>query len=116
MKRNPEDVRTDPLASGVIDLLVLRVIADGESYGYAIAQTLAVHGLTDVSEATVYTSVKRMEKHGLLTSQRAIADNGRARRYYSLTDVGRDEIRRRLTTWDSLAKVVTSVFAAGDGT
>ncbi len=116
MRRNPEEVRADPLASGVIDLLVLRVVADGETYGYAIAQTLAAHGLTTVSEATVYTSVKRMEKHGRLISHRAIAENGRARRYYRITDVGRDEVRRRLATWDSLAKVVTSVFAAGDGT
>ncbi len=116
MKRDPQELRHDTLASGVIDLLILRVVADGESYGYAIAQTLDVHGLNNVSEATVYTSVKRMEKHELLTSRRALADNGRARRYYAITDLGRDEIRKRLATWDSLAKVVTSVFADGDGT
>ena len=115
MNRSPEDVRADPLASGVIDLLVLRVIADGESYGYAIAQTLEIHGLNNVSEATVYTSVKRMERQGLLTSRRAIAENGRARRYYAITEQGRDNIRTRLATWDSLAKVVSSVFADGDG-
>ncbi|MDW3217614.1 MAG: PadR family transcriptional regulator [Acidimicrobiales bacterium] len=105
----------DPLASGVIDLLVLRVVADGETYGYAIAQTLETHGLTDVSEATVYTSVKRLEKNGLLKSRREVAENGRARRYYALTTRGRREISSRLATWDALAKVVTSVFAAGDG-
>lgn len=116
MKRDPQEIRNDTLASGVIDLLVLRVVADGESYGYAIAQTLTIHGLDNVSEATVYTSVKRMEKHGLLTSRRAIADNGRARRYYAITARGKDEIRKRLATWDSLAKVVTSVFADGNFT
>ena len=114
MRRSPEEVRADPLASGVIDLLVLRVIADDESYGYAIAQELVGHGLNDVSEATVYTSVKRMEKHGFLTSRRALAENGRARRYYQITKAGRVEIQRRLASWDSLAKVVTSVFAAGE--
>lgn len=106
---------TEQLASGVIDLLVLRVLADGESYGYAIAQTLSSHGLTDVSEATVYTSVKRLEAQGFLTSHRAVADNGRARRYYQLLPQGRAEMVARLDTWDALAKVVTSVFAAGDG-
>ncbi len=116
MKRSPEEIRTDPLASGVIDLLVLRVVADGQTYGYAIAQSLEVHGLVDVSEATVYTAVKRMEKHGFLTSHRAIADNGRARRYYAITKAGRDEMHRRLATWDAMAKVVASVFADGEGT
>lgn len=105
----------DQLASGVIDMLVLRVVADGETYGYEIAQTLEVHGLVAVSEATVYTSVKRLEKQGLLTSRREIADNGRARRYYAITAGGRREISQRLATWDALAKVVTSVFAAGEG-
>ena len=109
------DRSTDPLASGVIDLLVLRVVADGETYGYEIAQTLEVHGLTGVSEATVYTSVKRMEKQGHFTSRREIAENGRARRYYALTPSGRRELSHRLATWDALAKVVTSVFAAGEG-
>lgn len=106
---------TEQLASGVIDLLVLRVLADGENYGYAIAQALASHGLTDVSEATVYTSVKRLESQRFLSSRRALADNGRARRYYRLLDDGRAEMVSRLDTWDALAKVVTSVFAAGDG-
>lgn len=106
---------SDHLASGVIDLLVLRVLADGESYGYSIAQTLATHGLTEVSEATVYTSVKRLEGQGFLESRRELADNGRARRYYRLLDAGRAEMSGRLATWDALAKVVTSVFAAGEG-
>lgn len=115
MRRSPEEIRADPLASGIIDLLLLRVITDGETYGYEIAQTLDVHGLTNVSEATVYTSVKRLERQGFLTSRRAIAENGRARRYYSITANGRSEIGRRLRTWDALSKVVTSVFAAGEG-
>ncbi len=96
-------------------MLVLRVAADGETYGYEIAQTLELHGLVDLSEATVYTSVKRLEKQGLLTSRREIADNGRARRYYAITAAGRGEISQRLASWDALAKVVFSVFAAGEG-
>jgi len=105
----------DQLASGVIDLLVLRVVADRKTYGYAIAQTLEAHGLRGVSEATVYTSLKRLERQGRLSSERELAENGRARRYYSLTEPGRRELTDRLATWDALAKVVTSVFAAGDG-
>ena len=107
--------RGDALASGVMDMLVLRVLADGPNYGYAISQSLRSHGLNDVSEATVYSSVKRMERLGLLESTRELADNGRARRYYSPTTAGRRRLSERLATWDALAKVVTSVFAAGDG-
>ncbi len=56
-----------------------------------------------------------MEKHGLLTSRRVTADNGRARRYYGITRRGRTQISQRLATWDALAKVVSSVFAAEEG-
>jgi len=96
-------------------MLILRVVSDGETYGYEICQTLKEHGLIGVSEATVYTSVKRMEKQGFLTSRREIAANGRARRYYAITGSGRSGLSWRLSTWDALAKVVASVFAVREG-
>ena len=103
------------MASGVMDMLVLRVIAGAPAYGYGIAQALDGHGLSDVSEATVYTAAKRLERQGHLSSERMLADNGKARRYYTLTLSGRQQLTQRLATWDALAKVVTSVFAAGEG-
>jgi len=72
---------TEQLASGAIDLLVLRVVADGDSHGYATTQALDSHGLVDVSEATVYTSLKRLAGLSHLDSRSALADNGRARCY-----------------------------------
>ncbi len=93
-----------------MDLLVLRVVADEETYGYEIAQTLEGHGLKGVSEATIYTSVKRLEKQGLLRSRRVVADNGRARRYYRITKAGELELMKGIDAWDALEGVVASVL------
>ena len=106
------DERSDQLASGVIDLLVLRLLADGENYVYVLTAELVGHGLKDLRETTVYTAVKRLERSGLLQSRREVTTGGRPRRYYSLTEVGRSERQRREHAWRDLTDVVVSVLGA----
>ena len=103
----------DQLAGGVVDLLVLRVIADGETYGYELAQTLTSSGLKSVSEATIYTSVKRLHGRRLLRSRRTLADNGRARRYYAITPAGKRELDKSIDARHQLSGVVDVVLAEG---
>lgn len=100
----------DQLASGVIDFLILRVLHDGESYGYEITLELGEHGLKDVREATVYTSLKRLEKLGCLASRQATADNGRQRRYYAITRKGETTLDAGIEEWHRLSAVVHSVL------
>lgn len=100
----------DQLASGVIDFLVLRVLHDGESYGYEITLDLVDHGLKSLREATVYTSLKRMEGTGHLSSRRATADNGRQRRYYAITSQGETTLDAGIEEWHRLSAVVASVL------
>ncbi len=101
--------RIDQLASGVMDLLVLSLACGSESYGYAITQELEQHGLRGVSEASVYTSLRRLEKAGLLTSRREANPNGRVRRYYRTTQRGDLQLDARLSVWKALVNVVSSV-------
>ncbi len=105
----------DQLASGVIDFLILRVLHDGESYGYEITLELGDHGLKDVREATVYTGLKRLERIGCLASRRALADNGRQRRYYAITRKGETTLDAGIEEWHHLSAVVESVLGAGGG-
>lgn len=105
--------RPDQLASGVIDLLVLRLLQDGENYVYVLTAELVGHGLKDLRETTVYTAVKRLERNGLLTSRTEATEGGRPRRYYRLSGTGRRELERRAEAWDSLASAVASVLGEG---
>lgn len=101
--------RSDQLASGVIDLLVLRLLRDGENYVYVLTAELVGHGLKDLRETTVYTAVKRLERNGLLTS-RNDSSGGRQRRYHQITPNGRRELDRRVSAWRGLASIVHSVL------
>ena len=105
--------KPDQLASGVIDLLVLRLLFDGESYVYAITSELAGHGLKELPETTVYTAVKRLERNGLLSSRTEAPPGVRRRRYYQLTPNGRRELDRRAESWRDLETAVRSVFRVG---
>ena len=108
-------MREDPFGGGLVDLLVLSAIGRGESYGYAIAQRLAVHGVTGLSEASVYASLRRLEDRDLLDSRQVLADNGKARRYYQRSRPLAMRIEggaRR--SWEATSAAVQRVLAAAD--
>lgn len=83
---------------------------DGESYAVPVAEELHRRTGRDVSPATVYMVLRRMEKEGLLTSRVGTADpvrGGRPRRYYkasrqAVLPVLAESRRARLALWDGL--------------
>jgi len=103
------DGRYDPLASGVIDVMILSMAGRSETYGYEVTQRLVEAGLRDVSEATVYTGLKRLESGGWLISERRRGPNGRARRYYRTTALGDRLYAERMDAWEQLVRVVEVV-------
>jgi PadR family transcriptional regulator PadR len=94
-----------------MDLLVLAVVGYEEAYGYRVARLLEDSGLKDVSEATVYTSLRRLESKHLLESRRELADNGRARKYYALTAGGVAALSDSADKWHSLSQSVDKVLS-----
>ena len=91
------------LLKGVLELAVLAVIAQGETYGYEILSTLHAAGLDSVGDASVYGTLRRLEQAGFLTSQLVPSDSGPARKYYVLTPVGREELRVGTEAWTRIS-------------
>lgn len=91
------------LLKGVLDLAVLAVIAQGETYGYEILSTLEGVGLDGVGDASVYGTLRRLEQAGHLTSRLEPSDSGPARRYYSVTPTGREQLRGGLEAWTRIS-------------
>ncbi|MGH3009913.1 MAG: PadR family transcriptional regulator [Gaiellaceae bacterium] len=87
------------LIKGVLELALLAVIAREESYGYEILSTLEAAGLDGVGDASVYGTLRRLERAGHLTSRLEASDSGPARKYYVITPVGREELRVGTETW-----------------
>jgi PadR family transcriptional regulator, regulatory protein PadR len=87
------------LLKGVLELAVLAVIARGETYGYEILSTLESAGFDDVGDASVYGTLRRLNQAGHLESRLAASDSGPARKYYSITPSGAEELQAGTETW-----------------
>jgi len=98
---------------GVLEVCVLRVLADGATYGYAIASRLADGGLGVVRGGTLYPLLNRLEAAGLVTAEWRAGDGGPGRKYYQLTDDGRHELQSTATQWSRFTEVTRSIIAGG---
>jgi len=78
---------------------VLGALADGPTYGYAIAQRLEDSGLGTVKGGTLYPLLSRLETDGLVESSWHAGDGGPGRKYFTLTLAGRVEVRARAQLW-----------------
>ena len=77
------------LKRGLLDTCVLAVLSKGESYGYKIISDLSEH--IEISESTLYPILKKLEQNKCVTTRTA-EHNGRLRKYYMITKVGKDRI------------------------
>ncbi|MCL2652588.1 MAG: PadR family transcriptional regulator [Propionibacteriaceae bacterium] len=102
---------TPPAAIGVagalLDAAVLAVVAKGDTYGYAL--TARVRDSLDVAESTIYPVLRRLEKEGSLWCYDVPSD-GRNRRYYAVTDLGRAKLEALKTQWGSFKTKIDDVF------
>ena len=94
------------LRRGMLDVCVLRSLTGGESYGYAIIKDILPY--VTISESTLYPILKRLEGAGCLTV-RSAEHNGRLRKYYCITDRGRERISDFLTEWEDIMRAYSFV-------
>ena len=90
----------DPqLLKGVLSLLLLHLLAERESYGYEVVQRLQAAGFADVLEGSVYPALSRLQREGRVDTRLVPSSSGPARKYYRLTDTGRDALAAGTATW-----------------
>ena len=91
---------------GILGLCVLRTLADGPTYGYAIATTLAEAGLGEIKGGTLYPLLSRLEKRELVTVEWRAGEGGPGRKYFALTDEGRAELDAGVAQWGAFSTTV----------
>jgi len=81
--------------------LVLSILSHGKSYGYQIIKNVEKlsNGELEWTDAMLYPVLHRMEKEGLVSSEWMLLDNGRKRKYYSITDLGKEERESARSQW-----------------
>lgn len=100
---------------GVLDLCILSLLRKRPVYGYELTERLAERDLL-VSGGSVYPLLSRLEKAGLVTSEKRPSPAGPPRKYYSLTQDGIDTLETGTTEWLSVSTSVTAILQSKDST
>ena len=90
------------LKKGLLDVCVLSAIQDGDSYGYQMLKDMKPY--IEMSESTLYTILKRLEQAGYLTVY-TTEYGGRLRKYYHITNTGRDRILDFQEEWREVMNI-----------
>lgn len=98
------------LLRGALDAAVLAVVAEDDGYGYDVLRRLRAAGLTDVGDASVYGTLRRLYRSGALTSYVMPSDEGPHRRYYGLTDRGRGQLDEGRAVWTDFSRALSSLL------
>ena len=109
------EVGRSQLLKGVLDLVVLAVLDREDSYGYEVVRALRAAGLDEVGEASVYGTLTRLFRAGLLASHVMASETGPHRKYYGLTADGRSHLVRARTQWDQFQNAIHALLAAPQG-
>ncbi|WP_199430363.1 PadR family transcriptional regulator [Qaidamihabitans albus] len=98
------------LLKGVLDLAVLAVLRNHDGYGYDVLRRLRQAGLDEVGDASVYGTLRRLYKAGLLTSYVVPSEEGPHRKYYSMNELGRQRLAESARTWQTFAKTMDGLL------
>lgn len=92
--------------------MVLSILSHEESYGYQIIRQIEhlSDGELEWSEAMIYPLLHRMNSDGLIQSRWEIMENGRKRKYYSLTEDGAEVLEAEKQQWMSVHEVLETLW------
>lgn len=103
--------RPTDLVQGTLDLLLLKLLALEPLNGFAIS--IRLRQLTDevlqVSDGSLYPALHKLEQQGWIRAEWRQSDNNRRARYYSLTHLGRRQLRREEESWHRLSGAITAL-------
>ena len=97
-----ENKITSDLLRGHTDTMILRLLSETDRYGYEIVKLIAEGsgGEYELKEATMYSSLKRLEHDGFITSYWGSETQGGRRKYYHVTESGRELYMQNKQNWD----------------
>lgn len=98
------------MKKGVLEVCVLSAICGEESYGYKIISDLKPY--IQISESTLYPILHRLEKSGAVTT-RSAEHNGRLRKYFCITEIGRNKISEFIDDMEEFKKISDFITRGG---
>ncbi len=110
-----ENISSD-FIRGHIDTMILRVLSEGDNYGYEIVKSISVNseGAYELKEPSLYTSLKRLESQGLITAYWGDESQGGRRKYYKITESGSKAYQQSITQWKIARKLIDRLIEGGE--
>ncbi len=112
-----EDRFLQQLKKGMLELLVLETITQGETYGYELLSKLKEQSdsLFTLKEGTLYPILYRLEDDGMIQSDWTVqAGRSAPKKMYTATDKGRQENERRWQVWHTFSETVSTFHQRGE--
>ena len=100
------------LVAAVATPLVLAILAEGESYGYAILKRVRAlsEGELEWTDGMLYPLLHRLRRLGYVTTEWRTSPEGRRRKYYMVTDDGRAALADQQRQWATVTRALNDVW------
>ena len=112
-------LNSSDILRGYTDTIILAQLAEGDSYGYVISKNVQeiTRGELQLKEATLYSAFKRLEQAGCIRTYWGDETTGARRRYYSITEKGRETYASNRRDWEEAKELIDRLLDDdGEGT
>jgi PadR family transcriptional regulator, regulatory protein PadR len=94
--------------------IVLAILAEGDSYGYAILQRVRdlSGGRMEWTDGMLYPVLHRLERLGHVKARWQVAESGRRRKYYRITSQGRAQLANERRQWQAVEATLRGLWQA----
>ena len=105
------DIHKDLIAASSTPI-VLAIIAENDTYGYAILQRVRElsRGQLEWTDGMLYPVLHRLERFGYIEARWELAPNGRRRKYYAITAQGRVQLECERTQWQAVDATLRGIW------
>ena len=103
------------LLQGTLDLMVLQTLETmGPLHGYGIARRIEQLSENEIllNQGTIYASLVRLQQRGWISAEWGVSENNRKAKFYSITRLGKRQMKQDRSYWERLSNVVTRVLMA----
>ena len=107
-------VNKTQIMKGILENCVLAILSREKLYSQEIPKKLGEFGISEVSDGTLFPLLLRLESDGLIESEKVPIPNGPARKYYSATEKGNEELLKFSEIWKNLDRSVNLILDGGE--
>ena len=111
-----DGVISSDIIRGYNDIFILSILNEGDSYGYAISKKITdlSQDLYTIKETTLYSAFTRLKKNGYITDYPGEKTHGRARTYYTITELGKQNLKNKRNEWQLTKRIVENIIQGGE--